>query len=87
VRELKRQSEDERFLSEAARPFASWLSQSSLPATGFERTPRVAAADQSLTDREMINRLWDLLDDPHPNRALGITQNSRAMLGPYPKRR
>jgi hypothetical protein len=28
-------------------------------------------------DREMINRLWDLLDDPHLNRALGITQNER----------
>jgi hypothetical protein len=26
------------------------------------------------------------LDDPHLNRALGITQNSRFMLGPHPKR-
>ena len=44
-------------------------------------------ADQSQTDREIITRLWDVLDDPHLNRALGIAQNSRFMLGPHPKRR
>jgi hypothetical protein len=44
-------------------------------------------ADQSQTDREIITRLWDVLDDPHLNRALGITQNSRFMLGPHQKRR
>jgi len=33
-------------------------------------------ADQSQTDREIINRLWDVLDDPHLNQALGIPQNS-----------
>jgi hypothetical protein len=44
-------------------------------------------ADQSQTDREIINRLWDVLDDPHLNQALGITQNSRFMLGPNRKRR
>jgi hypothetical protein len=44
-------------------------------------------ADQSRTDREIITRLWDVLDDPHLNRALGITQNSRFMLGPHQKRR
>jgi hypothetical protein len=38
-------------------------------------------ADQSQTDREIITRLWDILDDPHLNRALGITQNSRYILG------
>ena len=44
-------------------------------------------ADQSQSDREIITRLWDILDDPHLNRALGIPQNSRFMLGPHPKRR
>jgi hypothetical protein len=43
--------------------------------------------DESQSDREIIARLWDILDDPHLNRALGITQNSRFMLGPHPKRR
>src|SRR5262245_62214634 len=43
--------------------------------------------DESQSDREIITRLWDILDDPHLNRALGITQNSRFMLGPHPKRR
>src|SRR6266567_8365575 len=31
-------------------------------------------SDQSRTNRETINRLWDVLDDPHLNRALGIPQ-------------
>ena len=44
-------------------------------------------ADQSQTDRQIITRLWDVLDDPHLNQALGMTQNSRFMLGPHPKRR
>jgi hypothetical protein len=44
-------------------------------------------ADQSLTDRQIITRLWDVLDDSHLNQALGIQQNSRMTLGPYTKRR
>jgi len=28
-------------------------------------------ADPSQTDREIIDRLWDVLDDPHLNQALG----------------
>jgi hypothetical protein len=44
-------------------------------------------ADQSRTDRETISRLWDVLDDPHLNRALGLPQNSRMTFGPNPKRR
>jgi len=44
-------------------------------------------ADQSQTDREIITRLWVILDDPHLNQALGMTQNPRFMLGPHPKRR
>ena len=46
-----------------------------------------ALADQSRTDREIISRLWDLLDDLHLNEALGLPQNSRIAFGPYPKRR
>jgi hypothetical protein len=37
-------------------------------------------ADQSQTDREIITRLWDVLEDPHLNQALGMTQNSRFMI-------
>ena len=33
-------------------------------------------ADRSRTDREIISRLWDVLDDPHLNQALGFPQNS-----------
>jgi hypothetical protein len=28
-------------------------------------------------NRETINRLWDILDDPRLNKALGLPQNSR----------
>jgi hypothetical protein len=42
-------------------------------------------SDQSQTDREIITRLWDVLDDPHLNQALGLPDNRRKMLGP-PKR-
>ena len=45
-------------------------------------------ADQSQTDREIISRLWDVLDDPDlKKQALGPPQNSRIAFGPYPKRR
>ena len=36
-----------------------------------------AVSDQSRTNRETINQLWDILDDPHLNKALGLPQNSR----------
>ena len=42
-------------------------------------------SDQPRTNRETINRLWDILDDPHLNEAVGMSDNSRKMLGP-PKR-
>jgi len=51
------------------------------------RAVEVVVADQSQTDREMIARLWDVLDEPHLNKALGIPQNSRISYGPYPRRR
>src|SRR6516165_2910154 len=34
-------------------------------------------SDQSQTNRETINQLWGILDDPHLNNALGFPQNSR----------
>jgi hypothetical protein len=46
-----------------------------------------ALADRSRTDREIISWLWDVVDDPHLNQALGFPQNSRIAFGPYPKRR
>ena len=51
------------------------------------RAVELVVADQSLTNRQIITRLWDVLDDPHLNQALGIPQNSRITFGPYPKRR
>jgi hypothetical protein len=43
------------------------------------------SSNQSLTNRQIITRLWDVLDDPHLNKALG-PQNSRITFGPHPKR-
>src|SRR5262245_13824857 len=51
------------------------------------RAVEVVVADQSQTDREMIGRLWDVLDEPHLNQALGIPQNSRISHGRCPRRR
>jgi hypothetical protein len=31
----------------------------------------------------MINRLWEVLDDPHLNQALGNPHNRRKMVGPH----
>jgi hypothetical protein len=51
------------------------------------RGVELVVADQSRTDREIIGRLWDVLDEPHLNQLLGIPQNSRITFGPYPRRR
>jgi hypothetical protein len=40
-------------------------------------------SDQSRTNREMINRLWEVLDDPHLNQALANPHNRRKMVGPH----
>jgi hypothetical protein len=37
-------------------------------------------SDRSLSHREIINRLWDVLDDAHLNKALGLPPNT---FGPY----
>ena len=39
--------------------------------------------DQSRPHRETINRLWDILDDPHLNQALGLPGSSRTTFGPH----
>jgi hypothetical protein len=38
-------------------------------------------SDQSATNREMINRLWEVLDEPHLNQALGKPHNRRKTVG------
>jgi hypothetical protein len=38
-------------------------------------------SDQSPTNREMINRLWEVLDEPHLNQALGKPHNRRKTVG------
>jgi len=51
------------------------------------RAIELVVSDQSQSDRAIIGRLWDVLDEPHLNQALGIPQNSRISFGPYPRRR
>jgi len=41
------------------------------------RAVEQVTSDQSRTNRETITRLWDVLDDPHLNQALGLPQQSR----------
>src|SRR5262249_60809267 len=38
-------------------------------------------SDQMRTNREMINRLWEVLDDPHLNQALVNPHNRPKMIG------
>jgi hypothetical protein len=40
-------------------------------------------SDQSRTNREMINSLWEVLDDPHLNDVLGNRHNRRKIIGPH----
>ena len=40
-------------------------------------------SDQSRTNRDMINRLWDVLDDPHLSEALGSPRNRPKIVGPH----
>ena len=44
-------------------------------------------ANQSQSDRDIVDRLWDILDDPHLNQAMGIAQNFRMTFGPCPNGR
>ena len=40
-------------------------------------------SDQLRTNREMIDRLWVVLSDPHLHEALGSPHNRRKMVGPH----
>jgi hypothetical protein len=40
-------------------------------------------SDQTRTNREMINRLWEVLNDPHLNEALENSHNRRKIVGPH----
>ena len=44
------------------------------------RATKTVLADESQTPREIIAGLWNILDEPELNRALGI-QNSRVKIG------
>jgi hypothetical protein len=45
------------------------------------RATNKVLADESQTPREIITRLWNILDEPELHRALGIPQNSRMKNG------
>jgi hypothetical protein len=45
------------------------------------RATNKVLADESQIPREIIARLWNILDEPELNRALGIPQNSRMKIG------
>jgi hypothetical protein len=66
---------------------AALLQSSDAFLTFVLRAVEVVVVDHSQTDRQIIARLWDVLDEPHLNQALGIPQNSRISFGPYPRRR
>jgi hypothetical protein len=51
-------------------------SSDTLPTFALREVERVIS-DQSRTNRETINQLWNILEDPHLNNALGFPQNSR----------
>ena len=51
-------------------------SSDSLPAFSLRAVERVLC-DHSRPHRETINLLWELLDDPHLNKALGLPESSR----------
>jgi hypothetical protein len=51
-------------------------SSDTFPAFTLRAAERVLG-DQSRADCEIIDRLWDVFDDPHLNQALGLPQNSR----------
>jgi hypothetical protein len=59
----------------------SALERSSDALTTFAlRAVERVLSDRSLSHREIINRLWDVLGDAHLNKALGLPPNT---FGPY----
>ena len=59
-------------------------SSDTLVAFALRAVERVIS-NQSSTNREIINRLWEVFDDPHLHQALGDPHNGRKIVGP-PKR-
>ena len=55
----------------------SALERSSDTLLTFALRAVVRVVSDARTNRETINQLWDILDDPHLNKALGLLQNSR----------
>jgi hypothetical protein len=55
-----------------------------LPAFAL-REAEFLVTNQSLTDHQIITRLWDVLDDMNLNQVLGVPPNSR--MTPSPKER
>src|SRR5262245_46395795 len=60
-------------------------SSDTLPSFALRAVERVLC-DHSGPDRETVNLLWDILDDPHLDQALALSQNSRAIFRPYSRR-
>ena len=46
------------------------------------RAVQRVTSDHSQTNRQTIDRLWEVLDDPHLIKALGNPPNRRKMVGP-----
>ena len=59
-------------------------SSDTLFAFAFRAVERVIS-DHSRANRETVNQLWEVLDDPYLNQALGKPLSRRRMVGP-PKR-
>ncbi|SRR6516165_9003521 len=59
-------------------------SSDTFPSFALRAVDRVLC-DHSRPHREIINLLWDILDDPHLDQALGLAQNSRAIFRPLLK--
>jgi hypothetical protein len=63
----------------------SALERSSDALTTFAlRAVERVLSDRSLSDRETVSRLWDVLGDAHLNEALGLARNT---FGPYLSKR
>jgi hypothetical protein len=70
----RRLSDSAIFVRSPAIQSALERSSDTFPAVRLRAVER-ALAHQSRTDREIIRRLWDVLDDSHLNNALGLPQH------------
>jgi hypothetical protein len=70
-----------------SKPIQSALERSSDTVLAFAlREVERVLCDQSRPHHQTIKRLWDILDDPHLNQALGLPGSSRTTFGPYSSR-